>query len=147
MTEGYQPQTLRSDQQHQIKEDLALMKRKEVYPYEYMNSFEQFQEPQLPPKDAFYSSLTEKHISETDCTHAQKLFNHLGVADAGDYHNFYLLTDLLLLAELLGNFRDVCLQHYALDPAHKYTLVCPGKLLLKWQTGNWTFSLILTNNC
>lgn len=44
MTEGYQPQTLRSDQQHQIKEDLALMKRKEVYPYEYMNSFEQFQE-------------------------------------------------------------------------------------------------------
>ena len=45
-----------------------------------------------------------------------------------DYRNFYLLTDVLLLADLLENLRDVCLQHYGLNPAHNYTF--PG---LSWQ--------------
>ena len=93
-----------------------------------MDSFEQFQEPQLPPKDAFYSSLTEEYISEIDYTHAQRVFNHFDMTDLGDYHNFYLLTDVLLLADVFENFREVCLQHYDLDPAHNYT--SPG---LSWQ--------------
>ena len=66
----YQPPTLTSGQQQQIEEDLALITQKGVYPYEYMDSFERFQEPQLPPKDTFYSSLTEEGISEIDYTHA-----------------------------------------------------------------------------
>ena len=93
-----------------------------------LNSFEQFQEPQLPPKDAFYSSLTEEDISEIDYTHAQRVFNHFNITDLGDYHNFYLLTNVLLLADVFKNFRDVCLQHYGLDPAHNYT-----SLGLSWQ--------------
>ena len=66
----YQLPILTSDQQQQIEEDLALMTRKGVYLYEYMDSFERFQESQLPPKDTFYSSLTEQDISEIDYTHA-----------------------------------------------------------------------------
>ena len=62
----YQLPTLTPDQQQQIKEDLALMTQKGVYPYEYMDSFERFQDLQLPPKGAFYSSLTEEDISEID---------------------------------------------------------------------------------
>ena len=65
----YQPPTLTSDQEQQIKEDLALMIQKAVYLYGYMDSFEWFQQPQLLPKDAFYGSPTEEDISETDCTH------------------------------------------------------------------------------
>ena len=125
----YQSPTLMSDQQQQIEEDLALMTRKGVYPYEYMDSFEQFQEPQLPPKDAFYNSLTEEDISEIDYTHAKKVFNHFDITDLGDYHNLYLLTNVLLVDEVFDNFRDVCLQHFCLDPAHNYTF--PG---LFWQT-------------
>ena len=53
----YQSLKRMSDQQQQIEEYLTFMTRKEVYPYEYMDSFEQFQEPQLSPKDAFYSSF------------------------------------------------------------------------------------------
>ena len=53
-----------------------------------MNSSERFQEPQLPPKDAIYSSLTEEDISEIDYTHAQRLFNHFNMTDLRDYHNF-----------------------------------------------------------
>ena len=104
------------------------MTRKEVYSYEYMESFEQFQEPQLRPKNAFYSSLTEEDISEIDYTHAQRVFNHFNMTDIRNYHNFYLLTDVLLLADVLENFREVCLQHYGLDPAHNYT--SPG---FSWQ--------------
>ena len=82
-----------------------------------MDTFERFQEPQLPPKDAFYCSLTTKEdISEIDYTHTQRVFNHFHMTYLGDYHN-----DMLLLANVFENFRDVCLQHYDLDPAHNYT--------------------------
>ena len=93
-----------------------------------MDSFELFQRPQLPPKDAFYTSLTEEDISEKDYTHTQRLFNLLDMTDLGDYHNFYLLNNMLLLADVLKSFRNVCLQSYGLDPSHNYT--SPG---LSWQ--------------
>ena len=96
------------------------MTQKRVYPYGYMGSSERFQEPQLPSKDVFYSSLTEEDIAEIDYIHAQRVFNHFNMTDLGDYYNFCLLTDVLLLADLLETFRDVCLQH-CLDPAHNYT--------------------------
>ena len=88
-----------------------------------MDSFERFQEPQLAPKDVFSSSLTEEDISEAD---TKKVFNHFDLTDLGDYHNFYLLTNVLLLEQfcvrnVFKNFRDVCLQHYGLDPAHNCT--------------------------
>ena len=109
------------DQQKQIEENLTLMTWKGVYPYEYMNSFERFQEPQLPCKDAFYSLLTEENISETDWTHTQRVFNHFTMIDLWDYHNSHLLNDVLLLANVFEIFRDVCLQHFGLDTAHNYT--------------------------
>ena len=65
-----------------------------------------------------------------------------------DYHNFYLLTDLILLADEFKIFRGVCLQHYGLDPANNY--IFPGlswQAALEWRTWNWTFSLILINIC
>ena len=117
----YQQPILTSDQQQQIEEDLVLMSQKGVYPCEYMDSFEQLREPQLPPKDAFHSSIREEDISEIDYTYAQRVFNHFNMTDLGDYHIFYLLTNLLLLADVFKNFRDVCLQHYGIDPVHNYT--------------------------
>ena len=50
------------------------------------------------------------------------------MTDLVDYHNFYLLTDLLLLTAVFKNFRNVCLQHSDLDPFHDYT--SPG---FSWQ--------------
>ena len=94
---------------------------KGVYPYEYMDSSERFQERELPPKDVFYSSLTEEDISEINYTHTQRVFNHFDMTDLRDYHNFYLLTDVLLLTTVFQNFRDMCLQRYGLDPIQNYT--------------------------
>ena len=93
-----------SDQQQQMEEDLVLMTWKGVHPFEYMDFFEWFQESQLPPKDAFYSSLTEEYISETDYIYAQRVFT------------FYYLTNVLLLADVFENFRGVRLQD-----AHNYS--------------------------
>ena len=99
-----------------------------MYPYEYMDSFERFDETALPPKEAFYSSLTDENISDDDYEHAKKVFESFEMKDLGDYHNLYLLTDVLLLADVFESFRDTCMQNYGLDAAHSYT--APG---LAWQ--------------
>ena len=102
--------------------DLDLLTEKGVYPYDYMNSFSKFNDTKLPPKDDFYSKLSEEHISNEDYERAEKVFNHFNLQDMGDYHDLYLTTDVLLLTDIFENFRDLCLNYYGLDPAHYYTL-------------------------
>ena len=98
-----------------------LLTRKGVYPYEYVNSWDRFNETQLPPIDAFYSNLNMSSISEEDYQHAQKVWEEFGIRDLGDYHDLYLRTDVALLANMYEAFRNTCLKHYKLDPAHFYT--------------------------
>ena len=105
-----------------------LLTRKEVYPYEYINSWDRFEETQLPPINAFYSNLNMSSISEDDYQCAQKVWEEFGIRNLGDYHDLYLRTDVVLLANVYEAFRDTCLRHYSLDPAHFYT--SPG---LAWK--------------
>ena len=92
-----------------------------------MDSWGRFTEPQLPPKEAFYSKLSDEHISDGDYGHAQKVWETFGCRSLGDYHDLYLRTDVLLLTDVFETFRKTCLQQYGLDPAHYYT--SPG---LSW---------------
>ena len=108
-------------------ENRALVLRKGVYPYEYMNAFERFNKTSLPQKEAFYSTLTDSDISDEDYEHAKKVWKAFECETLGDYHDLYLKTDVLLLADIFENFRKTCLKHYGLDPAHYYT--SPG---LSW---------------
>ena len=108
-------------------EKRALVLRKGVYPYEYMNSFERFNETSLPPKEAFYSSLTKSGISDEDYEHAKKVWEAFECENLGDYHDLYLITDTLLFADVFQNFRKTCMKNYGLDPEHYYT--SPG---LSW---------------
>ena len=101
-----------------------LMRRKGVYPYEYMDNWEKFEETRLPAKEAFYSKLNMGGISDKDYEHAQQVWNSMTEKTLGSYHDVYLNTDVLLLADIFENFRDTCLKHYKLDPAHFYT--APG---------------------
>ena len=105
----------------------ALILRKGVYPYEYMDSFERFNETSLPPKEAFYSKLKDEHISDDDYENAKKVWEAYECKTLGDYHDLYLATDTLHLADVFENFRKTCLKHYGLDPTHYYT--SPG---LSW---------------
>ena len=98
-----------------------LLTRKGVYLYEYVNSWDQFNETQLPPINAFYSNLNMSSTSKEDYQHAQRVWKEFGIRDLGDYHDLYLRTDVVLLANVFEAFRDTCLRHYKLDPAHFYT--------------------------
>ena len=109
------------------RERRNLLLRKGIYPYEYMDSWERFAEPRLPPKEAFYSKLSDEHISEADYAHAQKVWGALRCHTLGDYHDLYNRTDVLLLADFFETFRKTCMRQYGLDPAHYYT--SPG---LSW---------------
>ena len=106
-----------------------LLTRKGIYPYEYMSSsWDRFEDTELPPIESFYSSLNMSKINESDYKHAQRVWEEFGVRNIGDYHDLYLRTDVLLLANVFEAFRDTCLKHYSLDPAHFY--MAPG---LAWK--------------
>ena len=97
-----------------------LLTSKGIYPYEYMSSRDRFEETQLPPIEAFYSELNMSPISSDDYQHAQKVWKEFRFHNLGDYHNLYLRTDMVLLANVYEAFRETCLEHYKLDPAHFY---------------------------
>ena len=109
------------------KEELELMTQKGVYAYHYMNSFESFDEIQLPRKDDFFGQLTQDAITEEQYCHAIKVWGTFNLQTMGDYHALYLKFDILLLADVFENFRSTCLQYYKLDPCHYVT--SPG---LSW---------------
>eukprot|EP00733_Pompholyxophrys_punicea_P000062 Pompholyxophrys_punicea_v1_NODE_8_length_8388_cov_12.748020.p1 type:complete len:997 gc:universal NODE_8_length_8388_cov_12.748020:3285-6275(+) len=100
-----------------FKEHADLMIRKGVYPYEYVDSIERLNETQLPPKSAFYSTLTDEHISDEDYAHAQKVWETFQCNTLRDYHDIYLKADVTLLSDVFESFRDICLKNYGLDPA------------------------------
>ena len=107
-------------------EKLDLMSQKGVYPYDFMDSFEKFN-GKLPLKEDFYSILNDEHISDKDYAHAQNVWNTFNLKNMGEYHDLYLKSDILLLADVFENFRKTCLQYYKLDPCHYFT--SPG---LSW---------------
>ena len=109
------------------KEKFNLMTRKGIYPYDFMDSFEKFNKTELPTKEEFYSILNNEHITDEDYSHAQKVWNTFQLQTMGEYHNLYLKSDILLLADVFENFRKTCLQYYKLDPCHYFT--SPG---LSW---------------
>lgn len=88
--------------------NFELMKQKGVYPYDFMDCVDKFEEQQLPSKNDFYSLLTDDGISEEQYQHAQKVWNTFGL-NMGEYHDLYLKSDILLLADVSENFRKICL--------------------------------------
>ena len=107
-----------------IPEQVELIKQKGFYPYEYMDTEEKFNKTKLPPREAFYSKLSGKGISEKDYKHAWNVWNTFKMKTFKDYHKLYNETDVLLLADVFENFRDLCLKIYGLDPVYYYT--APG---------------------
>ena len=105
-----------------------LLLRKDVYPYEYMDSWERFNETSLPSKEDFCNNLNMEDIGEIDYRHGNNVFKSFKLENLGDYHNLYVKSDTLLLADVFENFRDMCIKEYELDPAHFVSL--PG---LAWQ--------------
>ena len=85
---------------------------------------ERLKETQLPPKEAFYSRLNGVGISDEDYAYAQKVWKVFEMQTLEDYHNLYNRVDVLLLADVFENFKEICIKKYRLDPTHYYT--APG---------------------
>ena len=90
----------------------ALLLRKGVYPYEYMDSWKRFKEESLTDKESFYSELNNEHITDEDYEHAHKVWDAFKIKNLGDYYDLYVQSDALLLANVVENFRDKCIEKY-----------------------------------
>ncbi|CAH3174022.1 unnamed protein product, partial [Porites evermanni] len=112
---------LQPDTKEIFKENVDLLTRKGVYPYDYVSSLEKLSETQLPAKEEFYSKLNDEEITDDDYQHAINIWNTFKCKTIRDYHNLYLKSDVLILSDVFENFRKTCLHHYNLDPAHYYT--------------------------
>lgn len=98
-----------------------LMKRKGVFPYEYITNLQRLEERRLPPRAAFYSHLKLSDISESEYLHAHNVWNTFHCRNLGDFSDIYLKTDVLLLTDVIQNFRQFSLSNYGLDPCHYVT--------------------------
>ena len=98
-----------------------LLTKKGIFPYDYVSCLSKFDETCLPPRGEFYSKLNDEDITEDEYQHATNVWNAFKCKNIRDYHNLYLKSDVLLLADVFENFRATCLKHYNLDPAHYYT--------------------------
>ena len=93
-----------------------------------MDSWERLNETTLPNKKAFYRELDLEDITYKEYAHTQKVFKEFKLKNLGDYHDLYVQSYTLLLADVFENFRNKCIEIYELDPAH--FLSAPG---LAWQ--------------
>ena len=108
-------------------EEFELVKKKGIYPYEYMNIFKRFKENCLPDKDCFFNSLKDCCISDEEYCKAIDIWNIFNINNLGEYYNLYLKTDVLLLCYVFEKFIDICLKDYGLDSCHYFS--SPG---LSW---------------
>ena len=93
-----------------------------VYPYSYMTGPEKFGETQLPPIEAFHNTLDDQALSQEDYSRAQQIWAHYNMKILQNYHDHYLLSDVLLLADVFQNFRYTIYEQHHLDPLHFISL-------------------------
>ena len=93
-----------------------------------MDNWERFDETSLPDKESFYSSLNMENIDDIDYRHGNNVFKKFKLKNQGEYHDLYVQSNMLLLADLFENLRNMCIKVFELDPAHFLSL--PG---LAWQ--------------
>ena len=90
---------------------LILLLRKGVCPYEYMNNWERFDETSLPNKESFYSNLNMENIDDIDYRHGNNVFKRFKLKYLGEYHDLYVQSDTLLLADVFENL-EICALKY-----------------------------------
>ena len=103
----------------------ALVMRKGIYPYQFINSIEcLLQQTVLPDRDHFYSSLSDKTVDEDEYAHAQEVWKEFDCQNLADYTRLYCVSDTILLCEVMQRFRKSVHEKHSLDPANYISL--PG---------------------
>src|SRR5206468_1396547 len=90
-----------------------IMTRKGIYPYSFMDSREKFEmDPMKLTREHFYNDLTKEKINSRDFLFFKFVCKKFNIKTLGEYHDLYLKTDVLLLADVFENFRKMCLEYY-----------------------------------
>ena len=110
-------------------EQVKLLKQKGFFPYDYLGNIEKLKDTKPPPQKAFYSKLKGNRISNYNYNHVLNVWKTWKMKTFKEYLELYNITDVLLLADVFENFRDICLKNYGLDPVYFYT--APG---LAWES-------------
>ena len=71
--------------------------------------------------------ISDGHVSIEDYMVCERIWDKCNMKNMGDYHDHYLIKDVLLLADVFKKFIDTCLKYYELDPCHYFS--APG---LSW---------------
>ena len=100
------------------------MLRKDVYPNEYIDDWKKFNKASLPEKEDFYSHLNMEDITDANYVHAKEVCKDFEIKNLGEYHDLYVQSNTLLLADVFENFINTCINIYGLDSA-KF-LTAPG---------------------
>ena len=98
--------------------ELKILTRKGVFPYEYIDSYEKLNHIVIPDRMHFFSTLIQEEISILDFEHAKNVWSLFHCKSLKEYLYLYLLCDILLLADVMENFRLNCLSGYDLDPVY-----------------------------
>ena len=94
-----------------------------------MDSWKRFHESVPLDQKYYYSRLNDENVSDSVMDHVKNVCNTFKIKNLGKYHDLYVITDTVLLADVFENFRDKCLNTYKLDPV--YYLSVPG---FSWQS-------------
>ena len=97
---------------------MELLKRKGIFCYDYLDSFERLTETAIPSREQFFRKLSNAECKPEDYEHAQRVWNEFSCATLGDYMCLYLLNDICVLAYVFETFRANSLEEYQLDPAY-----------------------------
>ena len=100
-----------------------LLLQKGVYPDEYMDEWEKINKTSLPEKEDFYSHLNMEDIIAADYVQAKRVCKDFEIKNLGEYHDLYLHSDTLLLADVFENIRNMCIKIYELDLQNFFLLL------------------------
>lgn len=104
-----------------IERDRHLVTKKLAYPYEYMDSKERYNETKLPAIECFYSRLNNETVKPEEYENAEAIWKAFNIKTMREFTQFYNKIDVLLLADIMENFRELSLETYKLDPAWYFT--------------------------
>ena len=98
---------------------------KTFYPYESMDHWEKFSEASLLEKGDFYSHLNMEGITDADYANAKRVCKDFEIKNLGEYHDFYVQSNTLLLADVFENFKNMSenIKIYELHPANFFQLI------------------------
>ena len=111
-----------------LSDKLEILRKKDSYPYEWVDSYEKFNYQEFPPKECFYSSTDDGekgkgdgHISDEQYSHLKTIWKTFNSKIFKDFHSHYLKKDVLLLADVFEKFMSTCLKYFNLDPCHYFS--------------------------